>query len=102
MKYLVECGCGKGYTRDEFDQLEHIGDQKIPAGENGDGGWDEYELELRNCSCGSTIAVEHPVIKFIEPDENSAASKMFRYVEELQRRVYLNLSLDDVVLHGDD
>lgn len=102
MSYLVECGCGKGYTRDEFDQLEYVGLMHIPAGDFEGDEWEEYELELRNCPCGSTISVEHPIIKFIEPDPNSASSKMFKYIEELQRRVYLNLPLEDVVLHGDD
>lgn len=42
------CGCGRTYTAEEWAALELVG---IMA--------DDVEtIELRNCPCGSTIAVE--------------------------------------------
>ena len=94
---LVDCNCcGRGYTRDEFDKLEYVGTNHIPGGELDDDKWDEYDLELRNCPCGSTIAVEHPVIKFIEPDPNSDFAKYSRHIGELQKQVYCNMMQTDV------
>ena len=94
----VECSCGKKYTRDEFEALEEVGIQCIPAGSNGNESWEEYELELRNCTCGSTIGVEHFIIKLIEPDPNSESSKMFEFIDEMQRQIYMNMSPGKTVL----
>ncbi|MDB4946208.1 MAG: hypothetical protein JWP97_5742 [Labilithrix sp.] len=43
------CGCGRSHDRDEWQGLRLVGLQ-----EDGEGG----ELELRNCQCGSTLAIE--------------------------------------------
>lgn len=43
------CACGLGYTIEEFRELTFVGiDIADP----------EAPLELRNCKCGSTIAIE--------------------------------------------
>ena len=43
------CPCGRRYTRREWDALEWVGVQEA----------DETKvLHLRNCTCGSTMAVE--------------------------------------------
>lgn len=44
------CGCcGREYTRVTWDLLPLVGIQVVP-------GW--MDLELRNCACGSTLALE--------------------------------------------
>lgn len=44
---MKTCSCGKHYTLTTWKKLEYVGEQgKLP-----------YELEMRNCTCGSTIAV---------------------------------------------
>jgi hypothetical protein len=43
------CRCGATWSEPEWRELPFVG-----YAENGDGG----ELELRNCTCGSTIAVQ--------------------------------------------
>lgn len=45
---LKQCSCGVCYTPDEWDRLPLCGLQ-----DDGEGGW----LEVRNCRCGSSIAV---------------------------------------------
>ena len=45
---LKQCACGAVYTPGEWLSLKYVGQM-----DDGDGGW----LELRNCVCGSTIAV---------------------------------------------
>lgn len=51
LKPLKVCSCGIRYSAAQWSQLEAAGRMA-----DGDGGW----LELRHCSCGSTIAVELP------------------------------------------
>lgn len=41
------CGCGRSYTEHEWSLLKYIGEMVDP----------EESCELRNCACGSTIAV---------------------------------------------
>jgi hypothetical protein len=43
------CACGRAYTRDEWGRLKDVGSS--PDGVGG-------QLELRVCTCGSTISVE--------------------------------------------
>jgi hypothetical protein len=44
---LKRCGCGRCFTRAQWRELQYVGAQA-----------DDVEtLELRNCPCGSTIAV---------------------------------------------
>lgn len=44
------CGCGRSYTRDQWHRLALVGIQLVD---------DEMgPLELRNCPCGSTHAVD--------------------------------------------
>ena len=45
------CACGLAYTNAEWERLELVGFQ-----DDGEGG----ALELRNCRCRSTMAIEHP------------------------------------------
>lgn len=49
------CGCGRIFTRAAFDALPACGEQ-ITEDEGG-----RYRLELRHCSCGSTIGIEAKV-----------------------------------------
>lgn len=51
---IKQCGCGKAYTKPEWDNLHKVGQLHTPADEFGP---DEI-LELKNCSCGSTMALE--------------------------------------------
>ncbi len=92
----VKCGCGKKYTRDEYEALEHVGTQRIPAGESDEESWDEYDLEYRNCPCGSTICVEHPVIKFIEP--KGGFNEFHKQVEELHQQMFAAVGLPGAML----
>jgi len=43
-----KCSCGLAYTKAQWDQLYYVGQQKFDWGE---------EQELRNCVCGSTMAI---------------------------------------------
>ena len=42
------CSCGANYTRAQWQSLKYVGIQHGVAGE---------QLELRNCSCGTTRAI---------------------------------------------
>lgn len=46
---IKQCRCGATYTHDEWNDLPLVG-----AMTDGGDGW----LELRNCVCSSTIAIE--------------------------------------------
>jgi hypothetical protein len=49
-----KCACGHEISEAEWETLHYVGLQKVPA---------DYgipDLELRNCVCGSTIAVAVP------------------------------------------
>lgn len=43
------CACGRTYTAAEWAELRLVGVQVVP---------DWCSLELRDCECGSTLAVE--------------------------------------------
>lgn len=45
------CGCGLSYNRAEWDALAYVGTQKT---------FGAPDLELRNCACMSTLAIELP------------------------------------------
>jgi CheY-like chemotaxis protein len=47
---VKQCGCGREYTRDRWLALDLCGRIHIPGG--------RIALELRNCVCGSSIAVQ--------------------------------------------
>lgn len=42
------CGCGRTFTEHEWSLLKSLGPMVDP----------EFTIELRNCPCGSTIAIE--------------------------------------------
>lgn len=42
------CGCGRLYTAEAWQALPYVGVQRLD---------DEPDLELRNCACGSTLAI---------------------------------------------
>lgn len=46
---VVDCGCGKSYTLEQF--------RALPGGGYCSAGLPGVELELRHCSCGSTRAI---------------------------------------------
>jgi hypothetical protein len=46
---IKQCACGAVYTADEWTSLEYVG----PMDDGDDG-----ELELRQCDCNSTIAIQ--------------------------------------------
>lgn len=48
------CPCGKKYTKAQWEKLPSKGIQVIEADEEGP----EERLDLRNCSCGSTLATQ--------------------------------------------
>lgn len=48
---VASCGCGRHYTPETWHELVFVGLQ-----DDGMGGW----LELRNCTCRSTIATQLP------------------------------------------
>ena len=54
---VAECSCGKSYTQEQWDELKVLGPMDVPAGDN-PMLEPAYGLELRNCICGSTLAVE--------------------------------------------
>lgn len=54
---IKKCGCGNTFTQAQWKKLEHKGYLHTPADEVGP----EELLELRNCPCHSTLAVEVPV-----------------------------------------
>jgi hypothetical protein len=51
--FTKECGCGRFHTAEQWNALRLIGYQ--PAGER-------MLLELRDCLCHSTIAIEVPLV----------------------------------------
>jgi hypothetical protein len=52
--FVSRCGrCGTSHTADRWATLPLLGSQKIEADEEGP----EQLLELRDCSCGSTLAI---------------------------------------------
>lgn len=53
---VAHCGCGKTYTQCAWNGLRKVGVQVVAA--DLETGEDSFTIELRNCSCNSTIAVE--------------------------------------------
>ncbi len=45
---VKSCGCGRSYDPEEWKGLAKCGVVKDPLG----------DLEMRNCACGSTLAIE--------------------------------------------
>lgn len=50
---MKECACGRSFTEDEWLLLPFVGKSGTD-----DGDPDPIVIELRNCPCGSTIAIE--------------------------------------------
>lgn len=48
------CGCGAVYDGKGWGELDYVGTQQVPEGD--DGPAEAYEF--RNCPCGSTLAVD--------------------------------------------
>lgn len=48
---VVQCGCGKRYDAKGWAKLKSIGVQRLKE-------YGMKDLEMRNCSCGSTLAKE--------------------------------------------
>lgn len=53
---LCAC-CHRAYTLDQWEDLPEVGTQSDEVDASGQ----EWALELRNCPCGSTLAVRIPV-----------------------------------------
>ena len=51
-KVIKTCGCGRSYTRAEWEKLHFVGVQETESSRT------RYRLEMRNCICRSTIGVE--------------------------------------------
>lgn len=49
-----KCGCGLSYSRETWTRLALVGTQYVPADAFGPA----EAIELRNCACGSTLAIE--------------------------------------------
>lgn len=54
------CRCHRTYTRESWDALPLVGIQHVDEG---------LDLELRNCGCGSTIAIE-----LVDPEADTLPS----------------------------
>jgi len=50
---IKSCGCGRIFTREQWDQLEQLSDWLFTAGPI---------FEVRNCPCGSTLIVDVPCL----------------------------------------
>ena len=77
---IKRCSCGKAYTHAEWERLPYVGIQS-----SGD---EETELELRNCPCENTIAIERPKRQAKENpvhDDGAALVCMGRQVEIVLR-----------------
>ena len=56
---IKKCNCcGKSYTKQQWGQLRYVDVTKVPAGLDPIAE-PAYELEQRNCSCNSTLGLEH-------------------------------------------
>jgi hypothetical protein len=53
---VVECACGRSHTPGEWELLRYVGTMGVPAGEDPEAE-PAYELEMRDCPCGSTLSV---------------------------------------------
>jgi hypothetical protein len=56
---IKTCGCGRSYGRKSWRALPFVGRQHTPKDDYGPA----ETIEMRNCPCGSTLAVEvegHP------------------------------------------
>jgi len=47
-----KCSCGRAYTKEQWERLPVLGHTLTDDAEG------KYDLELKNCSCGSTMGVE--------------------------------------------
>lgn len=56
MPLVKTCRCGKSYDAHAWRALTYVGVQ--PGGPADEHGPAYPDVELRNCSCGSTLAVE--------------------------------------------
>lgn len=76
---LKECGCGRQYSRETWDQLHLVG--RMPDGEGG-------ELELRDCVCKSTIAVDvvelRPLRIVTARDREVGARRAAEYLDSIR------------------
>lgn len=52
MAAYKQCKCGRAYSKSEWERLPVVGHQ-LTDDEEG-----QYDLEMRNCTCGSTLGVE--------------------------------------------
>lgn len=55
------CGCGRHFTRAEWDAIPSLGLMLSDR--------DGFELNLKNCACGSTISVEQPIPPYVKPPQ---------------------------------
>lgn len=62
---IARCSCGATYTAQQWQSLELVGHQAAPASETEPA----LYIELRNCSCRSTIAVEMDALHAAERAE---------------------------------
>jgi len=63
--FISKCGCGKSYDLSSWKKLHLCGIQRFPKFD--DGGSPLKDLEMRNCSCGSTRCV--PVDEIYRPSQ---------------------------------
>lgn len=54
-KPFKTCGCGREWTKEEWEALPLVDPRQYAGVEDGFA----YFLELRNCPCGSTKAIEY-------------------------------------------
>lgn len=54
MKPYAVCSCGRRFTKRAWKRLEYVGVWHLPA----EAGYEEQNLEMRNCVCRSTMSVD--------------------------------------------
>ncbi|MBV9311531.1 MAG: hypothetical protein JOZ73_11900 [Solirubrobacterales bacterium] len=63
-KQAKKCSCGRAHSRAEWFGLEYLGPMELD---------EEHDVELRNCPCGSTIAL---------PVDRSSSEILYDYDDE--------------------
>lgn len=56
-QFPVKCSCGKVWSLVEWKGLYEIGEQRVGADPDDPNIPEAHVLEMRNCTCGSTLAV---------------------------------------------
>lgn len=55
LRFFADCACGRRYTKKQWATLEYVGVWHLPQNDVFER---EQNLEMRNCVCKSTLAVD--------------------------------------------